>query len=198
MDVFAPGVERLVPYASNDGVLERLGPYVGGRRSKRDRHVYMGKGALVYPDGTVEWQDEEWMPNALADEGEASMINVYLREQAHPTKFLALLNDSGIVETDTMATMIESNTPGSNGYNRQAFTAGGGDWGAPSLDTGDHQSTASQKTFGPATATWTITHAAFVTTSTGTAGLFLGYIATTTTTVGNTVSYLYTAKWKLQ
>jgi hypothetical protein len=194
IEVFAPGAERLVPYPNGDGALERLGPYVGTRG--RQRHVYMGKGARKFADGTIVWDDEDWMPNALADEGEASIINVYLREQANPTKFLALLNDSGIVETDTMATMVESNTPGSNGYNRQTLSAG--DWGAPSLDSGDQQSTHVQETFGPATATWTLTHVAFVTTSTGTGGLFLGFIATTTTTIGNTVSFLYTAKWKLQ
>jgi hypothetical protein len=191
VEIWTPGRETLVPF-SDDGVLTRLGPY---REGRRQRHVYMGRGGLLYPDGSIELEPE-WTPNALADEGEASMINVYLREQANVAKYIALLNDSGIVETDTMATMVESQSPGSNGYARQQIAAG--DWGAPALDSGDHQSSASQKTFGPATATWTLTHAAFVTTSTGTGGLFLGYIATAVSSVASGVSYLYTAKWKLQ
>lgn len=193
MEVFAAGREALVPFVDDDGILAALGPY---QRGRRQRHVFMGKGALVYPDGTIEWEDE-WMPNALADEGEQSMINVYLRELTNVTKYIALLNDATIAETDTMALMVESKTPGTDGYNRQQIASG--DWGAPGLDAGDYMSTGAQETFGPITGTnLTLTHAAFVTTATGTGGLFLGYIATSTSTVPVGVSYLYTPKWKLQ
>lgn len=198
MEILARDRETGRPFVSEEGFLSMLGPYRGGRRRRglRDRHVYMAKTGILLPDGT-EISDGIWRPNVLADEGEASIINVYLREQSNPTKFLAILNDAGIAETDTMATMVEAETPGTDGYARPALAAG--DWGAPALDSGDHQTTGAQESIGPNTgAAWTPTHVAFVTTSTGTSGLLLGYVATAVNSVGTGVTFLVTPRWKLQ
>src|SRR5947199_258552 len=71
-------------------------------------------GELTYDSG---W----WSPNALANEGQASMLNVYFKEASNVSKYLALLNMPSSVpsKTTTMGTMTESTTPGTNGYNRQ-------------------------------------------------------------------------------
>lgn len=201
MDIIVPnadgfvresGGRLLVPGRYRAAGLARPG------RMKRSFHFWCGQGSLVYPDGTVELCDPEPVPNAVADEGEANLINVYLKENAASSKYLFLINDSGLAETDTVASITsESETPGTDGYNRAQIASG--DWGANSLDSGDYQSTAAEKTFGPNTSTaWSLTHVGMTTASTGTGGLFLAYLATSTTTVGTSVSYKYTLTWKFQ
>lgn len=162
-------------------------------------HLVFGRGTLVNADGSVAWE-EEWQPNALLDEGEQSVLEVYFREQSNPTKYLALLT-AAPAETATMATYSEVFAPPLNGYSRQAYTAGGGDWGATALNAGDYQTTAAQKTFGPASSNaWnSMTNVAIVTTSTGTAGkLILTVALSATTTVGIGQSFLYTTTVKAQ
>lgn len=120
-----------------------------------------------------------WRPNALANEGQASMLNVYFREQSNVTKYGALLNMAGgsaPTKTTTMSTMTEAVATGTNNYSRQSYASG--DWGAPALDSGDHQTQAAQKTFGAFSGNVPVTHFALVTVSTGTAGLFLLYVPT--------------------
>jgi len=166
-------------------------------RMKRQFHFFCGQGSLVFPDGTIELQDSEPVPNAVADEGEANLINVYLKEQAHAAgKWLFLINDSGLVETDTMASITsEAETPGADGYNRPQLSTGG--WGANALDSGDFQTVAAEETFGPNTAVaWTLTHVGVTTHATDTSGLFLAYLATATGSVATGVAYKYTLTWK--
>jgi hypothetical protein len=188
-------VKRLVlPRRVGDGPTEFPGRYAHGRRQY---HLFEGRGKVAFPDGTWEWTDDEWKPNVTLDEGEASVINVYLREQANPSKYLALISGSAPAETDVFSGLTESETPGTDGYNRQQIVAG--DWGAPALDSGDHQSAAAEKTFGPNTSTaWTIAHVVMTTAATGTAGLAIMYVTTTTTSIGTNVSYKFTLRWKQQ
>lgn len=170
----------------------------------RRRSPTMGLGAVIDPDGSVAWQEDEWVPNALADEGEQSMLNVYLKELANPAKYLALINGTTTapVETSTMAYLgggagaQEVRVPGVDGYNRQQVV-GSTDWTDDGLISGDYRFSAVEKTFGPATGTaWTINHSAMVTASTGqTAGsgkflLFLILSATTTIAVSQSFKYL--------
>lgn len=169
-------------------------PSASGKRS----HLFMALHAVVNPDGTVAWQEDEWGVNALHDAGEQSMLNVYLREQSNPTKFLALLNDASIAETDgTMSAVTESKTPGSDGYNRQQITAG--EWTDNGLVGGDYRFTAAEKTFGPITGSAaTVTHTAICTTSTG-AGLLLATNAVSaTTTVAVNQSFKVIFRWTQQ
>ncbi|MGH2555473.1 MAG: phage tail fiber protein [Actinomycetota bacterium] len=156
-----------------------------------------GRAQLIAEDGvTVLWEDPDWVPNGLADEGEENILNDWLREQAALSKYLACLNDATIAETDTMATMVESKAPGADGYNRQQILAA--DWGVPALDVGDMQSSAAEKTFGPISGTSaTVTHVALVTALTGTTGKFLLFVAlsaTTTVAVGQSLKYTLRAK----
>lgn len=158
--------------------------------------LFRCKAQLLGPDGEVIWEEADYHDNFMADEGEKSTIDVYLREQANPTKFLALLNMASPLETTTMATMTETQTPGSNGYARQQVL--GADWAAAVLNSGDYQSTAATKTFGPAaTVAWTATHVALVTAATGTAGLMLAInalSATTTVNIGQSLAIAFTMK----
>lgn len=154
----------------------QIGVWAGSRLApgRRAWHPTVGRGELVAPDGTALWRGD-WHENTLHDEGEASILNVYFREQANPAKYLGLAaqgSTASIVETATMAAITEAAAPGSNGYTRQQIVAG--DWGAPALDSGDYMVTSAQKSFGPNTgATWNVTHAFITTTATGAGGLLL-------------------------
>ncbi len=128
-------------------------------------HPTLGKATILNPDGSVAWEND-WEINTLVDQGEQSVLNVYFLEAANPTKYLMLLNQSDPAETDTVANLTESNVTGVAGYNRVQMV--NTDWGTPTLTGGDYKTTASAKTFGPASASsWTVTHVALVTTSTG-------------------------------
>jgi hypothetical protein len=167
------------------------------------RHMFEGHGQLVSPEGDVLWEDPDWIPNALHDAGENSMLQVYLAGGTNPTKFLALLNDGTVAETDgTMQTSVitEAQTPGSNGYARISLAAGS--WSI-ALQSGDYRADYPQQTFGPASgSSWTLTHAA-VNTNSATAQtaseLLLATIALSgTTTVNIGQSFLYTLRWTQQ
>lgn len=168
-----------------------------------------GRGKLLSPEGDVLWEDPDWIPNALMDEGEASMLNVYLAEAANPSKYLCLIDGSTTppAETDTMAYLggaagsREAKTPGSSGYNRQQILAA--DWTNDGLISGDIRFSAAQKTFGPASgSSWTFTHAGLVTAATGQSagsGKFLLNIALSgPTTVNVGQSFVYTLRWTQQ
>lgn len=182
------------------------------RRRETGLHLYEGIGAVVAEDGkTILWQDPDWIQNALADEGEQDMMKVYLRGEANPSKFLALINGgtTAPVETSTMAYLggvagaNETKVPAADGYNRQqittaiAATLGAAGWFDEGLVAGDYRFTADEKTFGAATGTaWTITHTALVTAATGQtagSGKFLAFLllsATTTIAVGQSFKYV--------
>jgi hypothetical protein len=177
----------------------RLGFFERGKRNQFDRfHLMMGKGAVRAADGSIVWEDADWMPNALADEGEQSMLNVYLLAASNPSKYLGLLNGGSPGETTTMSGITETQTPAANGYNRQQIASG--DWASPTLNSGDYQTTAAQKTFGAASgSSWTTTHAYLTTTLADTLGKFLLYIAlSATTTVAVGQQFLYTLTIKAQ
>jgi len=168
-------------------------------RLRPDRmHLVEGRGQLLSPEGDVLWEDPDWIPNALHDAGEQSMLNVYLKEQANPTKYLGLLNDGTVAETDgTMSAVTEMTSPGTNGYNRQQILAA--DWTDAGLQGGDYRFDAAEKTFGPiTTANQTATHASLSTTATG-AGILLVTVALSgTTTINVGQSFKYTLRWTQQ
>lgn len=160
----------------------------------------MGRGVLYSPEGDILAQDPDWIPNALADQGELDILNDWLLGQAISSKYLALVSGAP-TDTTTVATMTETTVAGTNGYARQQILTT--DWGAPALAAGDYQTTAAVKTFGPnsGAAAWTISNAVLVTSATGLtspATLFLVYIATTVTSIPVGSSYQYTLAQKAQ
>jgi len=166
--------------------------------SKHRRSLAMGIGVLLNADGSVAWQDEDWQFNALHDAGEQNMLQVYLSEQGYSTKYLALLNDASIAETDgTMSAVTEMTTAGSNGYSRQQVLST--DWTNDGLQGGDYRFSAAEKTFGPiSTAAQTATHAALCTTSTGAGLLLLTLALSATTTIAVNQSFKYILRWTQQ
>lgn len=144
----------------------------------------------------------EWVPNALLDEGESDVLNVWLLQGADLAKYLALLTGAAPAETDTMAILAtkEVYTPPLNGYAR--IQIANTDWGAIALNAGDYQTTAAQKTFGPASgAAWTsLTTVSLVTAATGQiagSGKHLLNVAlsgTTTVNIGQSFLYQLVAK----
>lgn len=163
---------------------------------RHEWHPTVGRATILEADGSVAWESD-WQENFLADEGEEQILKTFFLEQANVSKYLALLT-AAPAEGTTMATMTELFAPPLNGYARQQINAG--DWGAPALSGGDFQSTAVEKTFGPATAAWNgILYVAVVTVVNGTAGKFL--LATPTsasTNIATGQSFKWTAVVKAQ
>lgn len=127
-------------------------------------------------NGEVIWSSD-WTENALTNEGEQDILAVYFaKSKSAPTNFyIGLINDAGIAETDTLATM--AGEPSGNGYARSECT-----FGTPALDAGDYESVSTTETFtasggsiGP------VTHAFLTNAASGTSGLFLVYVALSAT-----------------
>lgn len=171
-------------------------------RTADGRVLWMsGLGELDLEVGSVEHLealgDQAWIDNALADEGEQQMLDVYLRAGTAPTNFyIALYNDTP-VDTDTMATI--TGEPSGNGYARQLVERSSTGWPTLALDSGDYRAVSSTETFtasggsiGP------VTYAALVTVSSGTAGLHIAYAALSTSrTLANGESLDVTKRIKL-
>lgn len=176
------------------------------RRHTTGLHLYEGIGAVIDPDGSVAWQDTDWVSNALADEGESDMLSVYLSAAANPAKYLCLIEGGTTPpgETSTMAYLgggagaKETRVPAVDGYNRQQILTT--DWTNDGLISGDFRFSAAEKTFGAATGTaWTITHSGLVTAATGQlagSGKFLAFLAlSASTTIAVGQSFKYILRW---
>lgn len=169
----------------------------------------LGIGVVLEPDGTVATDGMgEWRLNALLDEGEQDILSDWLTGSAILLKYLALLKGTQPADTDTMAffagaTNGEIGVPPTGGYARIQVLAA--DWGTPALNSGDYQTTAAQKTFGPNTsgAAWPVTSVSLCTAATGQlAGSGKHLINTATsaqpTTIAIGQSFLWTQTAKAQ
>ena len=111
-----------------------------------------------------------WTPNALANEGEVDILDVYFDDQAvRTTLYFRLYNDTP-AETDTMGTL--SGEVSGTGYLGIAV-ARGTDWGAPAHDTG---TTSTTKTFTGGAGGWSAaTQLVLSTDQSGSTGLFIAW-----------------------
>ena len=131
-------------------------------------------GDVDVPVGSADELDlidsQGWELNALLDQGEENILDVYFRGATAPTSFYMALLTAAPAETATIAGVTEARTPGANGYQRQILARNTTDWPALALNSGDDRVTSIQRTFGPATGSaWTAaTHLAIVTTASGT------------------------------
>jgi len=115
--------------------------------------------------------DALWTPNALADEGEVDILNVYFDVQAVRTNFYLGLTTAAPGEASTLATISEH--AASNGYARKVVARGSA-WTAPTAGAGTTSSTVTWT----ATGTWTTVTDLFLTTViTGTAEEFIAWAA---------------------
>jgi hypothetical protein len=188
-----------------------------GRETPRGWHPTRGRGFVLDPDlrefydrkGFIRTRDAaaetDWVENALLDEGEQDVLNVWLLQTSDLSKYLCLLKGTAPAETDTLTFLAggtngEAQTPAANGYNR--IIIANTDWGTPALNSGDYQTTAAGKTFGPASGSnWaSMTGAGLVTHLTSQSagsGKFLIYLAlsgTTTVNIGQSFLYQLSAK----
>ena len=132
--------------------------------------------------------------NALADEGEGDMLDVYFNDQAVRASLFLRLYDDTPVEADTLATLV--NEVAESGYGAITVTRDT-DWTEPALDSGDMQTVMSQKTFN-ATGTWDpAVSLVLATVGTGTSGLHIAWVplsATRNLTSGDSLDVDLTVK----
>jgi len=206
------------------------------RRAEREEHRYtarmrpwfaaphysklMGRGMVLNEDGYIERVvDDEWMPNALTNDGQAEDINVWLRGTAQSAGYYL-----GLTVVSTATTNIPSKTATSTNLTQSALAGGStvteaqtaagyarvqvtqANWGAPALNSGDQQSAAAQKTFGPASSAWSgtttqpaqIAYAILISTSSGASGTWVLWIAlSAATTIAINQSFAYTLSLKV-
>ena len=147
----------------------------GPDRSEEFPEGYIAKGSKF--DLEVA-RSQLWTGNALADEGEGDILDVYFDVQAVRTSlFLRLYNDTPL-ETDTLATLTGEVT--GTGYGAITLTRGT-DWSAPALDAGDMQTITPTKTFTAGGAWTAATQLVLATVGTGTAGLHIAWAALSAT-----------------
>lgn len=104
-------------------------------------------------DGKVVWEAKD-CPNALADEGESDVLDVFFRGTAAqtPASFeIGLFNDTP-VETDGVADL--TGEPSTNGYARQTLARSAVGFPTLALDSGDYMVTAATKTFSASGGAW--------------------------------------------
>ena len=115
--------------------------------------------------------DQLWTGNALVDEGEVDILDVYFDAQAvRASLFFRLYTDAGLAEADTLATAVGEES--GSGYGAITITRGT-DWSAPTAGGG---TTTVTKTFN-ATGTWSALNSLILATvATGTAGLLIAFV----------------------
>jgi hypothetical protein len=115
--------------------------------------------------------DALWTPNALADEGEVDILNVYFDIQAVRTNFYLGLTTAAPSEASTLASISEHSV--SLGYSRKVVARGTA-WTAPTAGGG----TTSDTVTWTATGTWTTVTDLFLTTvASGTTEEFVAWAA---------------------
>jgi hypothetical protein len=126
--------------------------------------------------GLEDWH--EVVHNALLDEGERNVLDVYFRNQNAPGQFYLGLHSGDLAETATLANVVE---PSQAGYARQLIERSTTGWPTLALDTGDYQVESTQESFNAA-ATWTPVNRAFLaSTATGAVGSVILEAALSTT-----------------
>jgi hypothetical protein len=151
------------------------------------RH-FDGEGNLLYEELGVE--------NALLDEGEQMVLDVFLRGATAVSSFYLGLCNSTPGETDTLNTL--SNEASGNGYARIAIEHSNVGWPTLALDSGDFMATsktvsflATSNSIGPVTS-------AFLCTSSDNTGKLIATAALSTTrTLANTDTLQVTYRVKL-
>lgn len=135
----------------------------------------------IGPDGQVKWVEVQH--NALANEGESSILDTYFRGAVAPTGYFLRLYNTTPGLTSTLSTLAASEPTTANGYNpaNQGLARNSTDWPTLALVTSHYEVTsktvtitASGGTIGP------VTYAAVTTTSDNT-GKLVSYAALSST-----------------
>lgn len=118
---------------------------------------------------SLGFEDASWdVHNALLDEGERNVLDVYFRNNLVPAgPFFVGLHSGALGETATLANVVE---PSQSGYARQSIERSTVGWPTLALDAGDFQAESTTEVF-TAAATWTPVNKMFLaSTSTGAVG----------------------------
>jgi len=123
----------------------------------------------------------DWLLNALLDEGEQNILDVYFRNTNVPAQFYIRLGNNGGVpavpaDTTTLAGITEVT---GTGYSAQLVARNTSDWSAPALDAGDYQTESSVETFQntDASVSWTAADFAYLATTSDNTGLLISAVA---------------------
>lgn len=131
----------------NENQIE-VGEVIAGGKSKRSKKHKFWYGVWEFThrdkDGNIIWS--ETIENALADEGEKVMLDVYLRAATPASNFYLGLANSTPADTTTLAT-LSNEPPGTYGYARQQIERNNTGWPTLVLDAGDWQATSKLVTF---------------------------------------------------
>lgn len=178
-----------------------------------------GRGFVLAADGSLDRVvDDDWMPNALTNDGQAEDLNVWLRGTAQSAGYylgLAVVSTATTnipSKTATAANLTQTALAGTTTVTEELTTAGYGRiqilqaaWGVPALNTGDEMTTAAQKTFGPATTAWSgtttqpaqIAYAILISTASGATGTWVLWLAlSAATSIAINQSFAYTLSLK--
>lgn len=152
--------------------------WASGLKNSDDPNNMVSEGFYKGRDFEVI-REQDWALNTLVDEGEKDILDVYFDDVAvRTTLYFRLYNDAAPAETDTLATLTPEVT--GTGYTGIAVTRGT-DWSDPTLDSGDMMTTSSTKQFTGGAGGWTVANQlVLATVQTGTAGLFLAWVALST------------------
>jgi hypothetical protein len=153
-----------------------------------------GIGEVLVPTDSPEYvealMDRAWQHNALADEGEADLLDTYFRALAKKTTLYGRLYNATPTETSTLAT-VGTETAGT-GYSAVSWTVGNTDFPTFAKTGGaggnsDWKVTSATKTF-TAGGTWTAaTNLVLASAATGTSGVLVAWSALSATrTLANT------------
>jgi hypothetical protein len=123
--------------------------------------------------------DRPWQSNALADEGEQDMLDVYFRTQAKRTNLYGRLYNDTPVETDTLATLTGEVI--GTGYAALTWPVSNTGFPTLALDAGDFKVTSSTQTFTAGGAWSAASTLVLATVATGTAGLHVAWSALSST-----------------
>ncbi|MBC7964232.1 MAG: hypothetical protein H7Y05_14970 [Steroidobacteraceae bacterium] len=143
--------------------------------------------------GQLLWSESA--RNALADEGEQALLDIYLRGATPPAGFYVRLYNDTPAETDTLALL--TGEPSGSGYAPIAVERSAVGWPTLALDTGDYMATSKEITFTAAGGSiGPVTYAVLATSSDNT-GKLISYAALSqsrTLAVGESLKITYKVK----
>ena len=144
-------------------------------QTKKTKHnFWLGIWNFEYRDKDGNLKEAWSSQNALADEGESSMLDTYFRATNSPTTFyLRLFNDTP-VETDALSNL--TGEPASTyEYAAQELTRNATGFPTLELDSGDYQVVSKQVTFTATGGSWGPVTYAVLATSTDSSGKLIAF-----------------------
>lgn len=139
------------------------------------KSIWHGEFALTAFDAHGNQLWAEVAENALVDEGEQLILDVFLRGATAPTQFFLRLFNSTPTETSTLSAL--TGEPSTNGYAAQLVERSAVGWPTLVLDGEGWQATSSEETFVATGGSWgPVSHCVLATTSNNT-GRLLSFAA---------------------